>query len=357
MPSVLPAGSSVSAFGSNTAAGLRKIIRDRVDMPLGDLSGGSLVSDSELNGYINESLQELADILIGHYGDDYFVADPYQFTTNGADRYYPLPFDFAKALGLDLQIDGGNPARWVRVQPFNFGERNRYAFPAALGYLFPPRATNLHYRIRDNYLWLEPQPAAGMILQLHYVPLFPTLADMGNIDVSNADAGDSVTVNGKIYFFATTPIPAPSGAISVSWNADRSTLAEALTTAITANDDTLKATSSGSVVSLLPSSGNENGSVLWTSSIGVTLSPSDGAWCVRTNSRIAPWLAYVTTDCAIKVKGKQEEDVSLEMAQKAALVDRIETAAQNRDAGGPITVTDVRSTDYPFGGGWGSGRW
>lgn len=54
------------------------------------------------------------------------------------------------------------------------------------------------------------------------------------------------------------------------------------------------------------------------------------------------WLEYVICDAAIKALQKEESDVSFLMAQKAALIARIESAAENRDAGSPATVADVR---------------
>jgi len=44
------------------------------------------------------------------------------------------------------------------------------------------------------------------------------------------------------------------------------------------------------------------------------------------------------------------------MAQKAAILDRIQGAAMNRDAGQPDSITDVRHTtqdNCSGGGGWG----
>jgi hypothetical protein len=56
---------------------------------------------------------------------------------------------------------------------------------------------------------------------------------------------------------------------------------------------------------------------------------------------VSGWLEYVVTDAAIKALQKEESDVSVLMAQKQALAQRIESAAENRDAGAPATVADV----------------
>lgn len=53
------------------------------------------------------------------------------------------------------------------------------------------------------------------------------------------------------------------------------------------------------------------------------------------------WLEYVVIDSALKAKQKEETDVSVLLTQKAALIQRIETAASNRDVGMPHVVADV----------------
>ena len=57
------------------------------------------VTDDEASRHLNTGLQALYDKLVAAYGDDYFVATPYQFVTNGTSEQYPLPSDFYKLLG------------------------------------------------------------------------------------------------------------------------------------------------------------------------------------------------------------------------------------------------------------------
>jgi hypothetical protein len=61
---------------------------------------------------------------------------------------------------------------------------------------------------------------------------------------------------------------------------------------------------------------------------------------------VSGWTEYIIVDAAIKCMQKEESDVSVLMAQKQALIKRIEAAAENRDAGMPATVADVRSDDF-----------
>ena len=52
------------------------------------------------------------------------------------------------------------------------------------------------------------------------------------------------------------------------------------------------------------------------------------------------WEEYIIVDAAIKMMQKEESDVSVLMVQKQALLERIQSAAQNRDFDGIETVTD-----------------
>lgn len=57
---------------------------------------------------------------------------------------------------------------------------------------------------------------------------------------------------------------------------------------------------------------------------------------------VSGWEEYVIVDAAIKALVKEESDPSALMAAKAGLVQRIEAAAENRDAGQPVRVSDTR---------------
>lgn len=71
---------------------------------------------------------------------------------------------------------------------------------------------------------------------------------------------------------------------------------------------------------------------------------------------VSGWTEYVVVDAAIKALTKEESDTSSLMLEKAALIQRINASASNRDAGMPDTVSDTRyaTSNYPYGygGGW-----
>jgi cytochrome c-type biogenesis protein CcmH/NrfF len=72
---------------------------------------------------------------------------------------------------------------------------------------------------------------------------------------------------------------------------------------------------------------------------------------------VSGWLEYVVIDAAIKAKDKEESDTSVLMARKQAMIQRIEAAAENRDAANPMTVADNQYNDlwWPSGSGNGNG--
>lgn len=72
---------------------------------------------------------------------------------------------------------------------------------------------------------------------------------------------------------------------------------------------------------------------------------------------ISGWTEYVIVDAAIKCMQKEESDVQVLMAQKAALLVRIQSSVTNRDAANPSQVTDTQSNSSIFGGNFGGGWW
>jgi hypothetical protein len=76
---------------------------------------------------------------------------------------------------------------------------------------------------------------------------------------------------------------------------------------------------------------------------------------------ISGWTEYIIVDACIKCLTKEESDPSVFMAQKDALIRRIEAAGENRDAANPATVADTQAQGTGWaignGGGYGSGTY
>jgi hypothetical protein len=146
-----------------TLGSLKLQARQRADQETSDF-----VSDSELNSYINSSLAELYDLLVAAYGEEYFLADPFQIAVTSGTTDYALPTDFYKLKGVDAKITGSD---YVNVRPFNFNERNRTQDESNLLY----GGTNLRYRIMGSKIKFTPKPSATTAVQIWYVPVSPTL--------------------------------------------------------------------------------------------------------------------------------------------------------------------------------------
>ena len=173
-----------------TLSELRTAVRQRADMV-----NSQFVSDAELNSYINQSYFELYDLLIQKYGDNYYVAPPVVFSTDGQTMQYPLPDGvltfvngttresgyvapaFYKLLGVDLQL-ANQYQSFVTIRPFMFSDRNRYAVPNFQSFY---GVTNLRYRLNGNNIWLTQIPAAGQNIQIWYAPRLSTLTNDSDV--------------------------------------------------------------------------------------------------------------------------------------------------------------------------------
>jgi hypothetical protein len=68
---------------------------------------------------------------------------------------------------------------------------------------------------------------------------------------------------------------------------------------------------------------------------------NDGSNLIEVIGNRQNWYEYVVVDAAIRCLQKEESDVSVLMAQKAMLAERIRSAASGRDAGEPERITEL----------------
>ncbi len=228
--------------GTTTLGSVRLQAQQRSDMV-----NSNFITKEEWNAYINASYYELYDILAQKFGNDYFVARPFTYTTQTNETLYPLPIDFYKLLGVEIQLNTGNPNSWVTLKNFNFIDRNRFSYPNIYTFY---GITNLRYRLNGNNLMIMPLNQSGQTIRIWYIP-------RQNLLVTDGSIIDSV-----------------SG-----------------------------------------------------------------------------WEEYIVVDACIKALTKQESDCQVFLMQKAALLKRIEEAAENRDPGEATRVSDLKSINYGFGGG------
>lgn len=147
---------------------LRTRSRQRADM-----ENSTFVSDSELDDYINDSIDELGDLIVSAV-EDYNVVE-FPFTIAGGSDRVTFPTDFYKLRGVDDLRDPANP---ITVNPFNFAERNdihRDGFPRALLH-----SSDVEYDIVGNELLFIPAGRAPGSYKIWYNPVQTLLVADGD---------------------------------------------------------------------------------------------------------------------------------------------------------------------------------
>ncbi len=330
----------MATYPKMTLAELRTAARQRADMV-----HSQFVSDDELTSYVNASYFELYDLLVQKYGNDYFVSES-SFPLVSGTAKYGLPADFYKLLGVDLQVSGGDDG-YVSLRPFTMAERNRHASAAGnwLG------VSSLRYRISGNDLWFTPTPDGGQQVRLWYVPRLARLIDQTTLTVADPIAGDFVTIGGVATLTAGTQWTITAG----NNPATAASIAAAINAAGIVD---VSATSNGPVVTLVQDDAADLALTVGGTTIGASARLQFSSPMLSNGSQVADgisgWLEYVVTDAAIKMLQKEESDTTLLLAQKGALIRRIESAAENRDAGSPARVSDTQlGGGWPYGWGYG----
>lgn len=166
-----------------------------------DLLTSNFLTIPEWNQNINQSMFELYDLLITA-DEEYYVATPAAFGTDGSTFIYPLPdgvttfinglgsmnnpstyvaAPFYKLKGVDLALQTSQNA-WVTVTNFNFIDRNTYTYPNTASTIYG--VFNLRYRILGNNLELIPTPSGNQFIRLWYIPRLPQL--LADTDITSS---------------------------------------------------------------------------------------------------------------------------------------------------------------------------
>lgn len=226
-------------------------------------------------------------MLVSAYGNDYSVQVPYQFTINGSN-FYPLPSDFYKLLGVDLQSSASSTG-WVTLKRFEFIERNRYSFASPL-----PLSNS------TAQLWYVPEPTP-----LQFIPTCATTASSTTVTVNDvADITVGMSVYSDVNF---SIIPDNTTVISINAGANQVTLSNS-------------ALLTKPIIPLF----------FWTDAATV-----DG---------ISGWEEFIVIDAAIKAGIKQETDLQYAIAQRQDMIQHIESMAEGRDIGQAHHVSDALAT-------------
>jgi hypothetical protein len=172
-----------------------------------DRVNSQFVDTQEWNQYINRAMYELYDLVLDTY-EDYFMATPIQFVSDGATFLYNLPDGqttysnginpnttmiappFYKLLGADLSLNTAQNA-YVTINKFNFIDRNRFVYPNTASTIYG--VFNLQYRLlsqmsntgsRVDQIMFIPTPSAGQAIRLWYAPRLPLLLQDNDMTVS-----------------------------------------------------------------------------------------------------------------------------------------------------------------------------
>lgn len=168
--------------GKLTLGAVRLAAQQRADRVNSDY-----VTLPEWNFYINQAAFELYDLLTTVY-EDYNVAQPAYFTTNGNLNQYPLPdglITFQNALNqnyvappfyklwrVDLGLNNA-PNGFVTIKKYNAIDGNKYVFPNTASTIYG--VYNLQYRIIGDNISFIPTPSSAQPIRIWYVPRMPTL--------------------------------------------------------------------------------------------------------------------------------------------------------------------------------------
>ena len=121
----------------------------------------------ELTSMVSQSYKRLYDKIVTAYGDDYYVATPYTYTTGQNQQLYPLPVDFYKLLLCEVALNPQDPNSYVTLKEFNFIQKNLYNYPNQYTMY---GITNLRYRLNGNNLMIVPQTQGGQTIRIWYAP-------------------------------------------------------------------------------------------------------------------------------------------------------------------------------------------
>lgn len=154
---------------SRTLGDMRSDVRLRAD-----LVGNQFVTDSELNEYINQSLAELYDRLVGSRGQEYYAAEQV-ITTTGVEAY-ALPATHYETLYVELEDSGTR---------FRLGSYSMHERASLIGSSASNPGRPVAFRILAGNITFLPAPTAGYTIRHWYVPACPRLA-------SDSDSFDGV---------------------------------------------------------------------------------------------------------------------------------------------------------------------
>lgn len=143
-------------MASPTLAQLRTRTRERANM-----ENSTFVTDSELNRYINYSINSLRDKMI-QKDEEYFATSTTFSLVDGTEEY-SLPADFYKVISCQML---GDNQLYFPMKRFDYSELNESARPLYYS------GADIRYKIRASKLVVNPSTQiGGRTVKLLYVPI------------------------------------------------------------------------------------------------------------------------------------------------------------------------------------------
>ena len=182
-------------------AKLRQLSDLRTDAyRMADLEGAtSRFPTSEVNTYLNDGIAHFYDLLVRARGTGYFEKNV-TVLTDGVNANYSLPLDFFEIVLAQCNLGfttGATADTNIALSQFNMRERPELSSytPGWQGNPFsyrihggdPAQPNQVQSTINTGYtIELLPRPAAGMKVQIFYIPSCPNLVnDVDTIDTIN----------------------------------------------------------------------------------------------------------------------------------------------------------------------------
>ena len=156
-------------MASVTLAEMRAMVRQFANQETADPTSSFVKTTTEMDGRINEHLQQLRDLLIEVQGHEWAKkTKTYTLVANRAE--YGLPSDFDETMGVRLER-GGNQ---VLLDPWDYHEL------ADLESTIASDVWSYRYRVIGGDLVVKPTPTVADTLHLDYLPGYSSLTAAGD---------------------------------------------------------------------------------------------------------------------------------------------------------------------------------
>jgi hypothetical protein len=331
-------------------------VRQRTEV---GLATDGFIEDDELLGYLNASITEVRAIIISKFSGQYFRYLTTITSQAGVDTY-PLPPDYWKTLKVRYNLGGNN--QWLPMLPYE--EQQEDMFNSGIA---PAMAGTLayRYRVQNNSIKFIPGPpsAGSVVAQVWYAPRTPklVLGVQASVLVPSATAGMGIQ-------YTAVYSGAGGNSLTVTQQAGATTAAS-----MSGNDLTVTlgagATNQDVVMAVLANI--QASAVLRAEAVAnpldlaaetlvlsvVTPAPfvgGAGATGLTDWDGFNGWDELAVLDTCIKVAQKDQSDASGFASLKAAMIQRMNEEAENREQGQVHTGIDTYGVDQtPFGLGYG----